>query len=254
MKVSTLGLDGKVAVVTGGTRGLGRAIAAKLAGSGCHTYLTYAHDEAAARACAAELAGAKGVAEPVRADVTDAAAMAALLERVRAAHGRLDVLVHNAAGKHPMPAVGADAEAVLADVSIAVAPLLRHAGALAALMAGGGRVVAVSSTGAGRVVPMYVGSGLAKAALESAVRYLAVELAPHGIAVNAVATTKLDKGPGTAGGPEAAVLAAIAARTPGGRGTTPADVADAVALLCTDEAAWVQGQVLTVDGGLSLRA
>jgi len=251
MDGSTLGLDGKVAVVTGGTRGLGRAIGAKLAASGCHVYLTYRHDGAAARSCAADLAGAKGVAVPVRADVTDPAAMAALLAHVRSEHGRLDVFVHNAASRHPMPAVGADPQAALADVSVAVAPLLRHAPALAELMAGGGRVVAVSSTGARRVVPAYVGQGLAKAALESAVRYLAVELARHGIAVNAVATTKLDKGPDM---PDRAMLAPIAARTPAGRATTPDDVAAAVALLCTDEAGWIHGQVLTVDGGLSLRA
>lgn len=251
MDGSTLGLDGKVALVTGGTRGLGRAIGARLAGSGCHVYLTYRHDGAAARSCATELAGAKGVAVPVRADVTDPVAMSELLDRIRTEHGRLDVLVHNAASRHPMPAVGADPQAALADVSVAVAPLLHHAPALVELMAGSGRIVAVSSTGARRVVPAYVGQGLAKAALESAVRYLAVELAVHGIAVNAVSTTKLDKGPEM---PDRAVLAAIAARTPAGRATTPEDVAAAVALLCTDEAGWIQGQVLTVDGGLSLRA
>jgi enoyl-[acyl-carrier protein] reductase III len=251
MDGSTLGLDGKVALVTGGTRGLGRAIGAKLVRSGCHVYLTYLRDGAAARSCAAELAGSKGVAVPVRADVTDPAAMGELLNRIRTEHGRLDVLVHNAASRHPMPAVGADADAALADVSVAVAPLLRHAPALAELMTGSGRIVAVSSTGARRVVPAYVGQGLAKAALESAVRYLAVELAVRGIAVNAVSTTKLDKGPDM---PDRAVLAAVAARTPAGRATTPEDVAAAVALLCTDEAGWIQGQVLTVDGGLSLRA
>ena len=159
--------------------------------------------------------------------------------------------MHNAASFHPMPAVGADAQTALADVSIAITPLLRHAPRLAELMAGGGRIVAVSSTGAGRVVPAYLAQGMAKAALQSAVRYLAVELAARGIAVNAVATTKLDKGPDT---PGRQALAAIAARTPGGRATTPADVAAAVALLCTDEAGWIQGQVLTVDGGLSLKA
>jgi enoyl-[acyl-carrier protein] reductase III len=138
-------------------------------------------------------------------------------------------------------------------MATALDPLLYAAPELVAAMAGGpGRVVAVSSLGARSVVPRYVGLGVAKAALESLVRYLAADLAGHGIAVNAVTTAKLDKGGAAKVNPEA--VKALVARTPAGRLTRPEDLADAVALLCTDEAAWIHGQVLTVDGGSGLRA
>ncbi|MEV5374528.1 SDR family oxidoreductase [Streptomyces nondiastaticus] len=247
---STLGLEGRTALVTGATRGLGLAIARKLCACGCDVVLNYGHSEEDAHSALRSLAGLKGSATAVRADLRDPEAMPRLLESVRQRHGRLDVLVHNAATWTPMPALAADRDALHTDVATALDPLVTAAGLLPGLMGGNGRVIAVSSTGAHQVVPGYVSLGVAKAALESLVRYLAVDLSPHGIAVNAVSTAKLDKGAGTVN--ERAV-AALAARTPAGRLTTPSDLADVVALLCTDEAGWLRGQVVTADGGLGLR-
>jgi enoyl-[acyl-carrier protein] reductase III len=252
-EAATLGLAGRVALVTGGTRGLGRAIARKLCASGCDVYLNYAGSDADAEEAVASLRGLKGTAVAVKGDITRPETLPGLLDRITGRHGRLDILVHNAASFHPMPTLAASVPDVHRDVAAAVDPLLHAAARLAEAMAGGpGRVVAVSSLGAQAVVPRYVGLGLAKAALESLVRYLAAELAPRGIAVNAVSTAKLDKGGPAAVNPEAA--RALAARTPAGRLTRPEDLADAVALLCTDEAAWIHGQVITVDGGSRLRA
>ncbi|MFI0727706.1 SDR family oxidoreductase [Streptomyces sp. NPDC021225] len=248
----TLGLEGKVALVTGATRGVGFAVARKLAVAGAQVILDYAHSDADAERALRELSGLGGGAIARRADVTSPQQLRALLAEVRERYGRLDIFVHSAASWHPMPAVGARPGDIRADLSAALDPLLYGASAIAELMAGGpGRIVAVSSSGAHRAVPRYVGPGIAKAALESLVRYLAVELAGRRIAVNAVATAKLDKGPDT---PDPAAAAALAARTPGGRLTTPRDIADVVALLCTAEAGWIQGQVITADGGLGLRA
>lgn len=246
----SLGLDGRVALVTGGTRGLGLAIARKLCACGCDVVLNYGHSDEHAERALRSLAGLKGTATAMRADLSDARALPQVLERVRARYGRLDVLVHNAATWTPMEPGAADLEALHADVAAALDPLLAVSPVLPGLMGNGGRVIAVSSTGAHRVVPRYVSLGVAKAALESLIRYLAVALSPHGIAVNAVSTAKLDKG----GGPEPASrqAEALARRTPAGRLTTPADIADVVALLCTDEAAWLRGQVVTADGGLGL--
>ncbi len=252
-EASTLGLDGRVALITGGSGAVGRAVGAKLCASGCDVYLNYAHDDAAATAAVESMAGLKGTATALKGDITDPATLPALLERIRAGHGRLDAFVHSAATFHPARAVGAPADGVHQDISTAVDPLLHGAPALVEAMAGGpGRIIAISSVGARAVVPGYVGQGLAKAALESLVRYLAAELAGQGIAVNAISTSKLDKPGPVKNNPE--MVKMLIARTPGGRLTTPEDLAGVVALLCTDEAAWIHGQVITVDGGLRVRA
>jgi len=246
-----LGLSGKVAVVTGATRGIGLAVARRLCAAGCQVVLDYAHSEADAAAAVEQLSALKGSAVAVRADVTDPTQLMQLLARVRERHGRLDVFVHNAATWHPTPTLAADPEHIRADLDAALSPLIHGAGPIAELMAGGpGRIVAISSSGARSVIPQYVGLGMAKSALESLVRYLAVELAGRGVAVNAVSTAKVDKGEGP---PASPAVAALAARTPAGRLTTAGDVADVVALLCTAEAGWIHGEVITADGGLRLR-
>ncbi|GAA2808949.1 SDR family oxidoreductase [Kitasatospora sp. CM 4170] len=242
----------RTALIAGGTRGVGLAVARELAGRGCHVYLNHARDDAAAKDALAALADLPGRATVLKGDVTRPDALPRLLRRVREERGRLDAFVHSAASFHPMDAARPDAELFRQDVTTALAPLLLGVRPLVGAMAGGpGRIVAVSSNGARRVVPRYLAAGVAKAALEAQIRYLAVELAPLGITVNAVAAAKLDKGPG---GADAGVLRVLAERTPGGRLTTPADLARTVALLCADEASWIHGQVVTADGGLSLRA
>ncbi|WP_405577889.1 SDR family oxidoreductase [Streptomyces sp. NBC_01190] len=243
-------LSGRVAVVTGSTRGIGLAIAHKLGAAGADVLLNFAHDEAAADRALASLADLPGRAAVFRTDVAEG--VTALCEEVRRRYGGLDIFVHNASSLRPAPALGTDPGTLDRSLAVAVRPLLVGAPQLAELMAGRrGRIIAVSSSGARRVVPGYAAAGIAKAAMESLVRYLAAELAGQGIAVNAVAAAKVDKSDGAIA---PAVAKAIAARTPGGRLTTPQDVADVVSLLCTDEAAWLQGQVVTADGGLGLMA
>jgi enoyl-[acyl-carrier protein] reductase III len=248
---STLGLDGRSALITGGTRGLGLAIARKLCGSGCHVYVNYNHSEADAQRALSELSELKGSATLLRADVAQPNVVPELLERIAQDHPRLDIFVHNAATLHRMPAAKPHIGDFWDDVRLAINPLVQAAPRLADAMEGRGRVIAVSSSGARSVIPGYVSQGVGKAAVESLVRYLACELAAGGVTVNAVSTAKIDMGPETRG---AELIPALAARTPAGRLTKPEDVAGVVALLCTDEAAWIQGQVITVDGGLGLRA
>lgn len=245
-----LSLDGAVALVTGATRGLGRAITEKLCAAGCDTYLNYAQNESDAHRAVAELKGLPGKAVALQGDVSEPGVLADLADAVVERSGRLTVLVHNAATFHPMSAGEPRSAEVHKDIAVAIDPLLSAANRLARVMRDGGRIIAVSSTGARRVVPRYLGPGLAKAALENLVRYLAVEFAPIGITVNAVSTAKLDKGhPAEVNGEMTRLLAE---RTPGGRLTRPEDVAGVVALLCRSEASWIQGQVITVDGGLGL--
>ncbi|WHT23347.1 SDR family oxidoreductase [Crossiella sp. CA-258035] len=247
-----LGLNGRAALVIGGSRGIGRAVARRLCAAGAHVTVAYGSSGEDARETVAELSGLSGSIIAVQQDVRQPGAVPTLVTGVCERHGRLDVVVHCATAVRRPTAGGLDPGTVRETQSIVLDPLLYGAEAIVKAMAGGpGRVVVMSSAGAGRAVPGYGSHGIVKAALESAVRYLAAELAGHGIAVNAVSTAKVDKG---IDGPGREALAVVARRTPGGRATTPEDVAGVVALLCTDDARWIHGQVITVDGGLSIVA
>ncbi|MBB5158015.1 SDR family oxidoreductase [Saccharopolyspora phatthalungensis] len=248
-----LGLDGRTVFVTGASRGLGRAIARKMCASGGTVYLNYSRSEVAAKDALNELEPLPGNAIAVKGDVSEPDEFRRLLDQVRDRSGRLDVFVHNAATFRPMSAISPDPAAFLAEQALALNPLLHGIGQLTELVAADGRIVVISSNGAAKVIPGYVAVGVAKAALENLARYLAAELAGRGIAVNVIATALLDKGDEGSKVDED-LRRMLAARTPAGRLTRPSDVADAVALLCAPEAHWIHGQVLTVDGGLGLRA
>lgn len=246
-------LTGRVALVTGGSRGLGAAIVCKLRAAGCDVLVNYRADDTAAARVLADTQSLPGSAVAVRGDVAVPADLHAVLDEAERRYGRLDVYIHNAAILRPMDAANADPEAVQATLALALNPLLYAAPRLITLMPAGGRIVAISSNGARGVISQYVATGVAKAALESLVRYLAVEFAPRGVTVNTVSTAMLDKGEPLGEGPRAQVVAMLAARTPAGRLSRPDDVAEMVTLLCAPGAAWVHGQTVTVDGGLGLR-
>lgn len=246
-------LAGRVCVITGGTRGVGLAVARELGGRGGEVVLSYASDTAVAEAAVGELdeAGVKALA--VRADAGTAEGARTLFDAVADRHGGLDVFVHSAVTFRPAPTLAADPERTAREHAVALGPLLHGTARLVELIRPGtGRIVAISSPSGRVVVPGQVSLGTAKAAVESLVRYLAVDLAATGVTVNAVAPGKLDKGV-PAPGREAEIAARITARTPAGRLTTPADVARVVALLCTREAGWITGNVLTADGGFALQ-
>lgn len=239
---------GGSALVTGGTRGIGRAIALRLARDGAtRIALGYMRNDSAAEATAAELA-ALGV-EPVL--VRGNVSSDKVLEQV-AALGPLDALIHNAATGVARPALdtedkhwdwtmNANARAFLA-LTRAAAPSLRPDAS----------VVALSSLGAGRVLPNYTLVGASKAALEALVRYLAVELAPTGVRVNAVSAALVETGALEHFANKDEMLVAARSKTPAGRMVTVDDVAGAVSFLCSPDAAMVRGHVLVVDGGFSL--
>jgi enoyl-[acyl-carrier protein] reductase III len=243
-------LEGKAALVTGGSRGIGRAIALRLADLGAKRIaIGYLRNDRAAEETAEELR-ARG-AEPVL--VRGNLAGARTVDRV-AELGTLDIVVHNAATGVIRPALEVDDRHWDWTLNANARAFLALARVAAPTMPPGSSLVAISSLGSHRVLEHYVLVGTSKAALESLVRYLAVELAPRGIRVNAVSggvveTDALQHFPN-----REAMVTAARERTPAGRMVEPDDIAGAVAFLCSPDADMIRGQTLIVDGGFSLLA
>ncbi|MDH4177261.1 MAG: SDR family oxidoreductase [Thermoleophilia bacterium] len=240
---------GATALVTGGSRGIGKAIALRLAREGAaRVAIGYFRSDAAAEETAEELRGLGAEPILVRGNVTSTR----VLEQVGAL-GPLGVLVHNAASGVIRPALetderhwdwtlGANARALLALARVAVPS-----------MPPGSSIVGISSLGSTRVLNDYALVGTSKAALEALVRYLAVELAPQGIRVNAVSAGIVETG-ALDHFPNREAMLEMGARNPAGRLVAPEDVADAVAFLCSPAADMIRGHTLVVDGGWSLLA
>ncbi len=244
-------LTGRVALVSGATGGLGRAIVYRLAAAGASLVVHHAPWEAATAATlVAELAARGTAALAVAADFTQAEAVRALVARGRAHFGRLDVLVHNAAVWFREPFLEASEthwDQVLA-VCLKAGFLLGQEAARVMAEQGRGVIVYIGS-GAGLSYARGQGAhyGAAKAALHQLSRIMAVDLGPHGIRVNTVVPGFMQT-TATAGiGP--ARLEQIVAQTPLGRIGMPAEVAEAVLFLVSDRASFITGQILAVNGG-----
>jgi enoyl-[acyl-carrier protein] reductase III len=246
-------LQGKIALVTGGGRGIGRAIALTLAREGADVIVNYLRNVEAAEQTAAE-ARALGVrAEPLRGHVGAPAKVNAMFEAVRERFGALDILVNNAASGVIRPALELEPRHWDWTLNINARGAWLCARQAVPLMAGrGGRIVNISSLGSGRVLKEYVAVGVSKAALESLTRYLAVELAPLGIAVNAVAGGLVETDALWHFEHREEMLAEARNRTPAGRMVEPDDIAAVVGFLCSPAAEMIRGQVIVVDGGYSL--
>jgi enoyl-[acyl-carrier protein] reductase III len=244
-----MSLEGASVLVTGGTRGIGRAIALRLVADGAkRVTLGYMRNDTAAEEAAALIREAGAEPVLVRGNVADAKTVEKL-----AAAGPYRVVVSNAATGVIRPALETEDKHWDWTLAANARSLLSLARATAPQMEDGAAIVAISSLGSQRVLPNYVLIGVSKAALETAVRYLGVELAPRGIRVNCVSggvvdTEALDWFPN-----KEQMLASVK-RTPAGRLVEPEDMAAAVSFLCSDDAAMICGQTLVVDGGYSLPA
>lgn len=246
-----MGLGGKVALVTGGTKGIGKATALRLAALGADVAVNYFKSRDAAHETVAQLKNHGVRAAAIRANVGNPEHLDRVFADVKEQFGRLDIFVSNAAAGSLKPALELTVEDWAKSMDINARALLLGAQRAAAQMASGGRIVALTSHGPHRVIPKYAAVGSSKAAIETLVRYLAAELAPRGITVNAVSAGIVDTESLRMFPDYDAMVAGARARTPGRVGT-PEDVAPVVAWLCTDEAQWIQGQVIVADGGYSL--
>jgi enoyl-[acyl-carrier protein] reductase III len=236
-------------LVTGGSRGIGRAIALRFARDGARRVaIGYLRNDRAAEAAAAEIEAAGAEPVLVRGNVTSQR----VLDEV-AALGPLEALVHNAATGVIRPALEVEPKHWDWTVNANARALLELTRAAAPNLGAGSSIVAISSLGAQRVLENYVLVGTSKAALEALVRYLAVELAPRGVRVNAVSGGVVDTG-ALEHFPNRERMLAAGAANPVGRLVEPDDVAGVVAFLCSPDAEMIRGQTVIVDGGFSLLA
>jgi enoyl-[acyl-carrier protein] reductase III len=239
--------DGASILVTGGSRGIGKAIALRFATLGAaRVAIGYLRGDRAADETAAELRALGADPVLVRGNV----ASARIAEEV-ASLGALDVVVHAAATGVIRPALETEDRHWDWTLSANARALLSLARAAVPSMPSGSSIVGISSLGSVRVLENYALVGASKAALEALVRYLAVELAPRGIRVNAVSAGVVETG-ALDHFPNREAMLEMGLRNPAGRMVTPEDVARCVTFLCSDEAEMVRGQTLVVDGGWSL--
>jgi enoyl-[acyl-carrier protein] reductase III len=237
-------------LVTGASRGIGRAIALRLVDDGAERVaLGYLRSDRAAEETAAELRS-RG-AEPVL--VRGNVASQRVVDEFADA-GPYDAIVHNAATGVIRPALETEDRHWDWTLATNARALLALARACVPAMPPGSSIVGVSSLGSTRVLDNYVLVGTSKAALESVVRYLAVELAPRGVRVNAVSAGVVETGALRHFPNHEEMLSSGRDRTPAGRLVEPDDVAAAVSFLCSPGADMIRGQTLVVDGGYSLLA
>ncbi len=256
----TRSLAGKVALVTGGSRGIGRAVVAALAVRGAAVAVNYMSDHESAESAVAE-ARAQGVeAHAIQAHVGDDASRADLWKKFDERFGRLDFLVVNAATGVHRPAIDLSLKGIRKVFAVNFESLLFLAqeglkrmppAAPAAPAGSAGRIVALSSIGAERVLKDYASVGTSKAALEAMCRQLACELGPRGVNVNVVRCGLCDTGILNYVPERARIIAETLARTPAGRLVLPEDVAELVLFALAPEARMITGQILNVDGGYS---
>lgn len=262
-----MSLKGKHALITGGSRGIGRAIALKLAENGVKIAVHYYRNEEAAKDTLKKVKERGSSGFMVQGDVNQPDEIRQMMDRVKREFGTLDFFVSNARPEIPefyKPPLEIGVAQWQVAINSQATSFLVAVQTAAPLMGDGGRIIAITYAPGGRTGSWqpWVGMGAAKAALESLVRYFAVSLARRGITVNAVSPGVIFGAPnqvegGVLTGLPVEVQRAIKAWhesgwCPGRRMGTPQDVANAVMLICMEESAWMTGQVFHVDGGASI--
>ncbi len=245
-------LKGKVAVVTGASKGIGAAIARELAQEGAAVAVNYANSPDQAEAVVAGIKAAGGNAKAMRADVSHPAEARKLIDATLAEFGRIDILVNNAGVYEfkPLPEISEEHYNRIFDLNVKGLLFVTQA-AVNAFGDKGGHIVNISSVVSQRPVPNSAVYSATKAAVDSVTKTLAAELGPRKILVNSVLPGPVET-EGTHAMPGFdALTAQVVLQTPLGRIGQPDDIATVVSFLASDQAGWITGQVIPVAGGLN---
>jgi NAD(P)-dependent dehydrogenase (short-subunit alcohol dehydrogenase family) len=247
------GFEGKIALITGSSRGIGRALALSLAARGATPVINYRrnHDAARETVAAIERLGATPLAIP--ADLESLEETEAMFDQLRERFGRLDFFISNASASNFRPLMELKPHHLERTFNLNVRAFVVGAQRAARLMDAGGRIVVLSSYGSLRTFPTYANLGSAKAASEVWARYMAVELAPLGINVNAVTPgiIESDSSAYFYNTGRVASLETVVPKIPKQRLGSVQEVADCVLFLLSPASAYVTGTTLVVDGGLT---
>lgn len=241
-------LKDRTAIVTGASKGIGAAIAQRLAYEGCAVVVNYSRDDAAARQVVREIEEAGGRAVAVRADVADAAGAPAMFDAAEASFGSVDILVNNAGTMRLSELAEATDSDFQDHCAINLGGTFFGMREAARRLRDGGRIISISSSVVGFYQPGYGLYAATKAGIEAMTHVLAKELGPRGITVNAIAPGPVETD-FFLHGKSAELVASITRTIPLGRLGRPGDIAGAVAFLAGAENSWINGQTIRANGG-----
>lgn len=245
-------LKGKVAFVTGGTRGIGLAVAERLAERGADIVISYFRSRQSANEAVEKIKSFGVDCYAHRANMGNHDQIPAIFDAIKAKFGKLDILISNAALGLYTSMLAIDDKAWDLSMHTNARAFLNCVQLASPIMPDHSRIVTLSSLGSIRYIPGYAAIGVSKAAIENMVKYMAIELAPRHITVNCVSGGFIDTSALKVFPNYEEMKREVSARTPFKRIGTPAEVADVVVFMATPKASWITGQTIIVDGGYSL--
>jgi len=245
-------LKGKVAFVSGGTKGIGLAVAQNLARRGANVVLNYFRSRQSANEAVEKIKSYGVESYAHRANMGNHEQLPAIFEGIKERFGKLDILISNAALGLFTSIIDIDDKAWDLSMHTNARAFLNSVQLASPIMPDHARVVALSSLGSIRYIPGYAAIGVSKAAIENMVKYMAIELAPRKITVNCVSGGFIDTNALKAFPNYKEMLDEVSERTPFKRVGKPQEVADVITFLAGPQATWITGQTVIVDGGYSL--